>query len=101
MSDIEIFKQAVLNSVKNITSQLGVSYMNPLVTFGVKNIMDKPKYSMILEAMTDSKGNLDIDALTKVLDETLGMKGGKITFAGVTFTSEDIHNLKNEFLKLK
>lgn len=43
---------------------------------------------------------LDINALTKVLEETIGMKGGRFTIAGVTFTSDDVENLKKEYLKL-
>lgn len=100
MSDIEKFKLAVINTAKNVTSQLGISYLNPLLVFGLKNMLEKPKYSIVLEALTDSNGNLDINTLTKVLEETIGMKGGRFTIAGVTFTSDDVENLKKEYLKL-
>lgn len=88
MSDIEKFKLAVINTAKNVTSQLGISYLNPLLVFGLKNMLEKPKYSIVLEA------------LTEVLEETIGMKGGRFTIAGVTFTSDDVENLKKEYLKL-
>ena len=37
---------------------------------------------------------------TAKLEETIGMKGGRFTIAGVTFTSDDVENLKKEYLKL-
>lgn len=101
MSDIEILKQSIINTAKTVSSQLGISGFNPLISFGLTNLLNKPKYAIFLEAMTDAEGNVDINKLSVALNDALAAKGGKVTMAGVSFDSEDIQKLKEEFKKLK
>ena len=101
MSDIEIFKAALNSSIRTIASNLGVSYLSPLAIYGVNNLLSKPPYKFIIDAVTDVNNNIDIESLSNVLKDTLKAMPNKPTLLGITFNTDDIDLLKREFLNLK
>lgn len=101
MTDIEIFKAALNSSIRTITSNLGLPYLAPIVTYGINNILTKPKNKLFMDALTDGNGNIDIDALSKAFKDTLQLMPNKPTLLGVSFGPEDIDLFTREFLSIK
>lgn len=101
MSDIEVLKVALNSTIRTITSNLGVSYFAPLAIYGANNILSKPKYKVMLDALVDGNGNIDIESLSNVLKDTMRSMPNKPTLLGITFGPEDIDLFKREFLNIK
>lgn len=101
MTDLEILKAALNSSIRNITASLGFPYLAPVATYGVNNILSKPKYKFIIDALTDGNDNIDIESLSNVLKDTMRSMPNKPTLLGITFGPEDIDLFKREFLNIK
>nr|DAG93878.1 MAG TPA: hypothetical protein [Crassvirales sp.] len=101
MNDIEILKAALNSSIRTIASNLGVPYFAPMAIYGANNMLNKPKYKIMLDALTDGNGNIDIESLSNVLKDTIRSMPNKPTLLGISLGTEDIDLLKREFLNIR
>nr|DAK96586.1 MAG TPA: hypothetical protein [Crassvirales sp.] len=101
MSDLEILKAALNSSIRTIAMNLGVPYLAPVAMYGANNILSKPKYKFIIDALTDGNDNIDIESLSNALKDMMRLMPNKPTLLGITFGPEDIDLFKREFLNIK
>lgn len=101
MTDLEILKAALNSSIRTIATNLGFPYLAPVAMYGANNLLSKPKYKFILDALTDGNDNIDIESLSNTLKDTMRSMPNKPTLLGITFGPEDIDLFKREFLNIK
>ena len=78
-----------------------VASLAPVAIYGANNILSKPKYKFIMDALTDGNDNIDIESLSNTLKDTMRSMPNKPTLLGITFGPEDIDLFKREFLNIK
>ena len=101
MTDLELLKAAIHSSIRTLATNLGVPYLTPGIIYGVDNLLAKPKYKIILDALTDGSDNINIDSLSEALKTMIRSMPNKPTLLGISFGTEDVDLLRKEFLNLK
>lgn len=105
MNDIEILKLAVKSTARKMFADVGLKGLAPLVNGWLDGAMEKGVFQALLYGFTTDEGNVNIQGLTKALEDALkdfgGKLKGKMLGFSVAIVPEDVQMLPKEFDAIK